>query len=235
MCHGGFLLKTDPVTGWQCEYTCNTALLDLITEGGTTRGIPNQAVTVTPITAAVSSLLPSQNEIDAQKALQDPLQDPDLLKDYLAGGTVLAKSVILTAADGLYIVDGHHRWGGLYVINPYSQLSSIDLGYVPDAQEALKETQVAIVAEQGYLNAETVSGDNLYTISEDEFQRPGERDDRQRSGLRRDQEDLQEGERPPVDGGDPELPVGQRASDAAVQPADSWRDQSRLHAAAAQR
>jgi hypothetical protein len=162
-------LKTDPVTGEQCESTCNTPLLNLITQGGSTRGIPNQAITVTPITAAVSSLIPSQNEIDAQKALEDPLQDPDLLEDYLAGGTVLAKSVILTADNGLYIVDGHHRWGGLYVINPYSQLSSIDLGYVPNAQEALKETQVAIVAEQGYLSAETVTGDNLYTMSKDDF------------------------------------------------------------------
>jgi hypothetical protein len=162
-------LKTDPVTGEQCESTCNTPLLTLITQGGSTRGIPNQAITVTPITAAVSSLIPSQNEIDAQKALEDPLQDPDLLEDYLAGGTVLAKSVILTADNGLYIVDGHHRWGGLYVINPYSQLSSIDLGYVPNAQEALKETQVAIVAEQGYLSAETVTGDNLYTMSKDDF------------------------------------------------------------------
>ncbi|MCX2933837.1 hypothetical protein ORI20_26550 [Mycobacterium sp. CVI_P3] len=162
-------LKTDPVTGEQCEETCNTPLLDLITTGGAVRGIPNQAITVTPITAAVSSLIPSQNEIDAQKALKNPLQDPDLLSDYLAGGTVLAKSVILTADGGEYIVDGHHRWGGLYVINPYSQLSSIDLGYVPNAQEALKETQVAIVAEQGYLTAEIVSGDNLYTMSKDEF------------------------------------------------------------------
>lgn len=162
-------LKTDPVTGEQCQSTCNTPLLNLITTGGSTRGIPNQAITVTPITAAVSSLIPSQNEIDAQKALEDPLQDPDLLEDYLAGGTVLAKSVILTADNGLWIVDGHHRWGGLYVINPYSQLSSIDLGYVPNAQEALKETQVAIVAEQGYLSAETVSGDNLYTMSKDQF------------------------------------------------------------------
>ncbi|WP_319435602.1 hypothetical protein [Mycobacterium sp. RTGN5] len=162
-------LKTDPVTGQQCEQTCNTPLLNLITTGGSTRGIPNQAVTVTPITAAVTSLIPSQNEIDAQKALEDPLQDPDLLEDYLAGGTVLAKSVILTADNGLYIVDGHHRWGGLYVINPYAQLSSIDLGYVPNAQEALKETQVAIVAEQGYLSAETVTGDNLYTMSKDDF------------------------------------------------------------------
>ncbi|WP_445166632.1 DUF4214 domain-containing protein [Mycolicibacterium sp. Dal123E01] len=162
-------LKTDPVTGGQCESTCNTPLLNLITTGGSARGIPNQAITVTPITAAVSRLIPSQNEIDAQKALQDPLQDPDLLEQYLSGGTVLAKSVILTADNGLYIVDGHHRWGGLYVINPYSQLSSIDLGYVPNAQEALKETQVAIVAEQGYLTAETVSGDNLYTMSKDDF------------------------------------------------------------------
>ncbi|MBB3605694.1 hypothetical protein FHT40_005381 [Mycolicibacterium sp. BK556] len=162
-------LKTDPLTGEQCQSTCNTPLLDLITTGGYTRGIPNQAIAVTPITAAVSSLIPSQNEIDATKALEDPLQDPDLLEDYLAGGTVLAKSVILTADGGLYIVDGHHRWGGLYVINPYSQLSSIDLGYVPNAQEALKETQVAIVAEQGYLSAETVTGDNLYTISKGDF------------------------------------------------------------------
>ena len=227
-------LKTDPVTGEQCESTCNTPLLDLITTGGSTRGIPNQAITVTPITAAVSSLIPSQNEIDAQKALEDPLQDPDLLEDYLAGGTVLAKSVILTADNGLWIVDGHHRWGGLYVINPYSQLSSIDLGYVPNAQEALKETQVAIVAEQGYLSAETVSGDNLYTMSKDEFDDIVEELIDSGRRQRQDHEGLQEGEGSHEHVGDPGLPVGQRASDAPVQPADRGCHQPRLHAAAAQ-
>lgn len=161
-------LKTGP-SGETCETTCNAALLELIRTGGATRGIPNQSIVVTPISATVSGLLPTQNEIDLEKTLKNALADADTLKQYLAGGTILASSVILTADDGLYIVDGHHRWSGVYVVNPYAQISSIDLGYVPSPQEALKETQVAIVAEVGYLPTETVQGVNLFTVGKQTF------------------------------------------------------------------
>lgn len=161
-------LKTGP-SGEKCETSCNTALLNLIRTGGSARGIPNQSIQVTPVSATVSGLLPTQNEIDLEKTLKNALTDADTVKSYLAGGTILASSVILTADGGTYIVDGHHRWSGVYVINPYAQISSIDLGYVPSPQEALKETQTAIVAEVGYLPTETVQGVNLFTVDKTTF------------------------------------------------------------------
>ncbi|GAY17711.1 hypothetical protein [Mycobacterium sp. shizuoka-1] len=162
-------LKTDPVTGALCVSTCNTPLLELIRTGGATRGIPNEAIQITPINADVTSLIPTQNEVDVDKSIKYPLQNADQLEAYLQGGALVPGGSIVTADGGTYIVDGHHRWSGIYVINPYAQISAIDLGYVPNAQEALKEMQVSIAAEQGYLNVQTVQGQNLFTISKDDF------------------------------------------------------------------
>ncbi|OAN36417.1 DUF4214 domain-containing protein [Mycolicibacterium iranicum] len=164
-------------TGDSCapQQVCNTALYELLRSGGLTRGIPNESIDINPITAEASWLLPTQNEIGVDNSLGFPLTHADTLAQYLAGGTVLAGSVILTANDGTYIVDGHHRWSSLYVINPYAQISAVDLGYVPNAQGALKETQLAIGAQLGYLPVQQIQGPNLFTIGRPEFDAAVER------------------------------------------------------------
>lgn len=149
--------------------TCNTALYKLLVASGTERGIPNSSMQVTPISANVATLIPTQNEIDMTKTLR-PLQDPVTLEQYMAGGTVLhVGGAVITADDGTYIVDGHHRWSAIYIINPYALVSAVDIGYVPNPQDALKQTQIGVAAQLGYLKTSSTSGDNLFTVDRPTF------------------------------------------------------------------
>lgn len=150
--------------------SCNTALFKLVTTGGGMRGIPNSSLTLTSMTANVATLVPTQNEIDLSKSLKFPLQDPDQLATYFAGGIIQPfGNPIVTANDGTYIVDGHHRWSAIVLINPYTQVTALDLGYVPTPQTALKEAQMGVMAAKGYLASATVQGQNLYTIDKPTF------------------------------------------------------------------
>ncbi|MGV0992933.1 MAG: hypothetical protein ACOYB7_11830 [Mycobacterium sp.] len=152
--------------------TCDLQLFDLLTAGGSNRGIPNSDITLTAITASVADLIPTQKEIDISKSLSYPLQHPDQLEAYFQGGLINPVTAVLTADNGTYIIDGHHRWSGLVLINPYTQISAVDLGYVPTPQDGLKEAQVGVAAQNDYLPSSTVTpGTNLYDMPESEFNR----------------------------------------------------------------
>jgi hypothetical protein len=173
------LLKTDPndPTGPLCVTTCNTPLLDLIRTGGASRGIPNGALEITALPVNVNTMIPSQNEIDLNKSLKFPLTDPTTLAKYFQGGIITppggvggsTSTSVLTSDGGKYIVDGHHRWSSIFVINPNAQVTAIDIGYVPDSQTALKQTQLAIAAANGTIPSAVATGPNLLTIGKTEF------------------------------------------------------------------
>lgn len=148
----------------------NQALYNLIASGGLTRGIPNNAVNATSIFAQVSNIIPTQNEVDVDQSLLYPLRIPDTTALYLRGGPITAPGgIILTANNGTYVLDGHHRWSALYVMNPYTSIAAIDMGYVPTPQDGLKQTQLAIETREGYLPFKTVDGNNLFTIPRVDF------------------------------------------------------------------
>lgn len=151
--------------------TCNQALYALLTGGGPDRGLVNGALTVTTGSAPVSTLIPTQNEIDLEKSLKYVLTDPVSLAADFAGGVVVpgGGGAVLTADDGTYIVDGHHRWSAIYLVNPSAQVATIDIGYVPNPQTALKEAQIGIVAQLGYLKVSTGGGINVYTVDRSTF------------------------------------------------------------------
>ena len=152
-------------------------LLDLIRTGGASRGIPNGALEITALPVNVNTMIPSQNEIDLNKSLRFPLTDPDTLALYFGGGIITppggvggsTSTSVLTSDGGKYIVDGHHRWSSIFVINPNAQVTAIDIGYVPDSQTALKQTQLAIAAANGTIPSAVATGPNLLTIGRTEF------------------------------------------------------------------
>lgn len=172
-------LKTDPnnPTGPLCVTTCNAPLLDLIRTGGASRGLPNGAIQITALPVNVNTMIPSQNEIDLNKSLKFPLTDPTTLALYFAGGIITppggvggsTSTSVLTSDGGRYIVDGHHRWSSIFVINPNAQVTAIDINYVPDSQTALKETQLAIAAANGTIPSAVATGPNLLTIGQGAF------------------------------------------------------------------
>lgn len=165
----------NPTADVNCKKTpgsCgNPGLYELITTGGVSRGIPNSSVVVSEGFVPVADLVPSQNEISLASSLGFPLgRDPDSLRTYFAGGNVtVANQLILTSADGQYVVDGHHRWSQLFLINPYASIGAADIGYVPNPKEALRATQLAIAAQTGYLGESSAGNDNLFTMDQSTF------------------------------------------------------------------
>jgi hypothetical protein len=119
----------------------------------------------------VAGLIPNQNEISLASSLGFPLgRDPEAIRTAFKGGDVpVADQLILTSADGQYIVDGHHRWSQLFLINPFANIAAADIGYVPNPKEALMQTQVAIAARTGFLDSQNAGNDNLFTISQESF------------------------------------------------------------------
>ncbi|MGV1089533.1 MAG: hypothetical protein ACOYBX_16275 [Mycobacterium sp.] len=168
----GTLLSLDPAAPISKENpctasntNCDQALFQLLTAGGTDRGLPNGGIDLTSIYANVATLIPTQKEIDITKSLQYPLQHPDQLATYFAGGAIQTFTPILTADNGTYIIDGHHRWSGIVLINPYAQVTALDLGYVPTPQDGLKEAQVGVAAVNDFLPSSKVDpGTNLYDM-----------------------------------------------------------------------
>lgn len=165
------LLNVDEQNPCPTSPSCNVALYTLLTTGGPDRGLANGALTITYGSADVATMVPTQNEIDLAKTLKNTLQDPASIATFFDGGVItpFGDAPVITAGDGTYIVDGHHRWSAIYLINPYAGVITVDAGYVPTPQTALKETQIGIVAQLGYLKVSPGGGINVYTVGRDVF------------------------------------------------------------------
>lgn len=165
----------NPTTDVNCKKTpddcANPGLYALLTTGGVARGIPNGAISVEQMAVPVARLIPNQNEISLASSLGFPLgRDPESLRVYFEGGNVtVARQLVLTSAEGQYVVDGHHRWSQLFLINPFASILAADVGYVPEPTDALVATQVAIAAQTGFLGSSSAGNDNLFTISQTDF------------------------------------------------------------------
>ncbi len=156
---------------------CNTDLLEFIQTAGSDRGIPNIALKTTPMAVNVQALIPTQNEVAVSNSLKFPLTDPTTLGLYFGGGIIKpptgatdsTSTSVLTSDGGRYIVDGHHRWSAIFVINPNAQVTAIDISYVPSPQTGLKETQLGIAAQTKTIKTSDAKGLNLFTVTQPVF------------------------------------------------------------------
>ena len=118
------------------------------------------------------NLKPIQHEIDLEASLQWVGQTPDNVPLMLRGGTLGPEhfgGVPLVASYGQYIIDGHHRWSQVYMINPEARLEVIDLN-VEDPRAALRRSQVAIAALTGEVPVARVGpSKNVFTMSPEEI------------------------------------------------------------------
>ena len=125
-------------------------------------------VTSNVIIRKTSNLTPIQYEIDLMSTLAWIGGHPENVPHILRGGTLgpehFGGNPIVTGGGG-YIVDGHHRWSQVYLINPEARLRSIDLNIV-DPEKALRASQIAIAALTGEVPVQPVKpGKNLYEMS----------------------------------------------------------------------
>lgn len=122
----------------------------------------------------VGQLVPTQSEIDVDKSLKYPLvkEKPEILRKYLAAEldseeTFAPGGAIITTG-ARYVIDGHHRWSQLFLINPKIKIKAVNME-VFNPQNALKFTQMAIASVTGKIPVEKVEGKNLFTMSKDDF------------------------------------------------------------------
>lgn len=120
----------------------------------------------------VCDLIPTQNEIDVDKSLKYPLlkESEETLEKYLEGkgGPFAPGGSPIITAGGKYIIDGHHRWSQLYLINTNAKIKAINIK-IDDPQEALKVVQLAIASTSGKIPTALVEGKNLLTMSPTDF------------------------------------------------------------------
>ena len=120
------------------------------------------------------SLTPNQHEIDLEASLQWVGQNPENVSLMLRGGTLGPEhlgGVPVVTGYGRYLIDGHHRWSQVYMINPEARLETINL-HVEDPGAALRRSQAAIAALTGEVPVARVEpGKNVYTMSPEEIRR----------------------------------------------------------------
>ena len=134
-------------------------------------GAPDEAVTTGLGKKKASELLPTQKDIGFTNSLKDQVTNPPWkpVNAILSGETVEMGNPpgpILTYK-GKYILDGHHRWSQVMMMNPEAEMSIADISgaALGDAEEALKATQLAIAAYSGKLKTKPLGGPDLMQAS----------------------------------------------------------------------
>lgn len=112
----------------------------------------------------VSQLRPTQSEISIKDSLGWVLKGKSYT-DYFKDG-VIAGSKIVTY-NSKFVIDGHHRWSQIYMINPKANVATINCEDVKKTKDqpfaTLRKFQAAVVAVVGSLPSSSVgSGDNVY-------------------------------------------------------------------------
>lgn len=125
-------------------------------------------------------LHPTQNEIDVGKSLSYQIsgKNPDQVKQILDGGpvTINLPLVVYDYNGTYYIVDGHHRWSQVFLLNPNCQINSIVFknsagDTAQDPADMLRDFQGAIaIANDGEVPQSTVKpGMNMFDWSSDQL------------------------------------------------------------------
>lgn len=84
----------------------------------------------------VKDLMPSQREIDVEKVFEYIFTEEDF--DRFFGKSVLLGDSPLVTFGGKYIVDGHHRWANIFILNPKAKVEVLD--FEPeDKSEGIEE------------------------------------------------------------------------------------------------
>jgi hypothetical protein len=113
-------------------------------------------------------LQPTQSEISLTKSLLFPLTSPYYADLYLKAESPIRikNNTILTCDNGRYIIDGHHRWSQVFVLNPKALMGCTDFYQLNKPIEGLKATQLGIATDIGYVPTQTVNDTNMLTVSE---------------------------------------------------------------------
>lgn len=92
----------------------------------------------------VKDLGPTQQFIDLMQSVSFPLGSADVLDKGISSKTSGAPGSI--SISGEAVLDGHHRWSGVYAITPDGNISAKDFGFPGTVKDKLAAAQMAVAA-----------------------------------------------------------------------------------------
>lgn len=124
---------------------------------------------------AASALRPTQSEIDISKSIKHGItKTQSINRDFEE--EVIINNMPLITFRGNYVIDGHHRWAEIAVINPSAKMVCFDYDGDISPIQMLKAVQGAIAAvladnnnNNGKIPSVVVNDKNLFTMSEKEI------------------------------------------------------------------
>jgi hypothetical protein len=107
----------------------------------------DEVIPVSTKKISVKNLQPTQSQIGLNDSIGwIAFVKPENAKSSLGNAADFGGAMILTANEK-YILDGHHRWSQVYLLNPDATIPALDLTLnVKDEKEMLKVIQLAIAA-----------------------------------------------------------------------------------------
>jgi hypothetical protein len=102
----------------------------------------DDAISISPTNVNVGGMIPTQKFIDLMKSVAFPLGHAGKLDAAVTSGKGFGPITI----SGDYIIDGHHRWSGIFAIRPDGTISATDIGFPGDSKQKLAAAQLAIGA-----------------------------------------------------------------------------------------
>lgn len=138
-------------------------LYALLKEGFGDGDLANVKMSAQPTSIAVSQLLPTQSEIGLDNSLAYPLsQDCSTL--FNSPVTIVTPIVTYRKT---FVIDGHHRWSQLYMMNPDAKISAINFNYTDQSPfRALRNFQGAIAVAHGEVPKQFSKVNNVYDMSD---------------------------------------------------------------------
>lgn len=113
-----------------------------------------------------SSLRPTQSEIDVDKSLKMFLTKPENVSKNF-GDEIIVANMPLVTFRGNYIIDGHHRWSEVAIVNPEGKMVCFDYDADISPIQMLKAVQGSIAAvlaekDEKDMPSGTRKGPNIY-------------------------------------------------------------------------
>tara|TARA_Y100001963_G_scaffold119911_1_gene167395 strand:+ start:1938 stop:2846 length:909 start_codon:yes stop_codon:yes gene_type:complete len=158
----------------------NDPEFDKIAAAGGDDGAPDdEKVSVDPAQVVAKNLTATQAEIGFGNSLADQVQNKyDSTKTALGlNGTPIVMAsksgpVPILAYNGKYILDGHHRWSQIMMVNPDGEvlIDNVTGPALDNEEEALKVMQFAIAATADKVVTKPFEGENLMQANEQQVE-----------------------------------------------------------------
>ena len=156
-------------------------LIDLLNKGKEDGSITDDKIEVSEFYIKVKNLQPTQSEIDllksigvilTPKAREKDINVKEFLTYILMDGKAkqFFKNKILIA-NGKYIIDGHHRWSQVFILNPDAEIPVINFDFkTQKITDILKYFQIVIFATFKNIAIKTTNENtNVFELSEKEL------------------------------------------------------------------